>query len=394
MLKDVIVFPRTGSEALADLLSGGDYDGDQAWVCWEPSIVENFENASVPDIPDLMKLGYLRKEKGTFGEVLSKTSHDLDTAVTRLVADGFSFNMQDQMLGICTSHKEKYCYHVGRVDDERAFLLSSLLSALVDQAKQGIVFGWKEWNRLQKEQLGGIARLDKPAYKTGNRPVGDHVLDHLKFGVAIPTVKQHLKSFRGFLDGVVAHSFDQDLVRHAKKLDLEELKDVMMRLEFDLEALHSEWQVQMGKLGKADDKGYRERALAMYDRWRSIQPLSTPRNPAILQAVLGPEEELQREEWLLIKASKTFQRFHQFTKFPWAMAGRELQRIKGQAAQGNTGSRGFPGAVVVTMPLYASLRPDKILVSARATMLKGREDDSSFGAVEFDEETGVQVDDA
>lgn len=33
MLKDVIVFPSTGDVLLADLLSGGDYDDDQAWVC-------------------------------------------------------------------------------------------------------------------------------------------------------------------------------------------------------------------------------------------------------------------------------------------------------------------------------------------------------------------------
>ncbi|KAF9769176.1 hypothetical protein IL306_013421, partial [Fusarium sp. DS 682] len=47
-LKDVIVFPCTGREPLADKLSGGDYDGDRAWICWDSDIVDNFQNAKVP----------------------------------------------------------------------------------------------------------------------------------------------------------------------------------------------------------------------------------------------------------------------------------------------------------------------------------------------------------
>ncbi|KAF9880390.1 RNA-dependent RNA polymerase [Colletotrichum karsti] len=60
-LKDVIVFSAKGNVPLADKLSGGDYDGDKAWVCWEPSIVSNFKNHDVPPSPDLSK--YLRKDK-------------------------------------------------------------------------------------------------------------------------------------------------------------------------------------------------------------------------------------------------------------------------------------------------------------------------------------------
>ncbi|KAF5661327.1 qde-1 RNA-dependent RNA polymerase [Fusarium circinatum] len=47
-LKDVVVFPFTGQELLAGKLSGGDYDGDRAWICWDSDIVDNFRNAEVP----------------------------------------------------------------------------------------------------------------------------------------------------------------------------------------------------------------------------------------------------------------------------------------------------------------------------------------------------------
>ena len=43
MYRDVIIFSSKGSRSLADKLSGGDYDGDMAWICWEPSIVDHLK---------------------------------------------------------------------------------------------------------------------------------------------------------------------------------------------------------------------------------------------------------------------------------------------------------------------------------------------------------------
>lgn len=47
--KDVIVFPTTGNIPLAHMLSGGDYDGDTPWICWDREIVEKFHNSDPPD---------------------------------------------------------------------------------------------------------------------------------------------------------------------------------------------------------------------------------------------------------------------------------------------------------------------------------------------------------
>jgi hypothetical protein len=43
---DVIIFSTKGNSPLADLLSGGDYDGDTVRVFWEPRLVEPFKNAN------------------------------------------------------------------------------------------------------------------------------------------------------------------------------------------------------------------------------------------------------------------------------------------------------------------------------------------------------------
>ncbi|KAE9565876.1 hypothetical protein CGMCC3_g17952 [Colletotrichum fructicola] len=82
-LKNVIVFPAKGDVALADKLSGGDYDGGRAWVCWEPAIVSNFENANVPTRPDLS--GFLRKDEASFGDLTRQVgkSSAASTMITR-----------------------------------------------------------------------------------------------------------------------------------------------------------------------------------------------------------------------------------------------------------------------------------------------------------------------
>lgn len=61
-LKNVIVFSTKGKVPLADMLSGEDYDGDMAWICWDRTIVDNFRNAPVPKSVDLLESGYLQKE--------------------------------------------------------------------------------------------------------------------------------------------------------------------------------------------------------------------------------------------------------------------------------------------------------------------------------------------
>jgi hypothetical protein len=41
---NVIIFSIKGKRPLADYLSGGDYDGDQAFVCWDQDLVKDFVN--------------------------------------------------------------------------------------------------------------------------------------------------------------------------------------------------------------------------------------------------------------------------------------------------------------------------------------------------------------
>ena len=133
-LTDVIVFSTKGAEPLAGKLSGGDYDGDTAWVCWDDRIVQNFDNSPVPDCPDAVKR--LKREQSTFGDLVEEAG-GLEKGVGAMAARGLLFNCKESLLGRVTNYKEKFNYSKGTVSDEKSILLSYLISALVDEAKTG-----------------------------------------------------------------------------------------------------------------------------------------------------------------------------------------------------------------------------------------------------------------
>ncbi|TKA59705.1 hypothetical protein B0A55_11199, partial [Friedmanniomyces simplex] len=60
-LEDVVVFSIHGPRPQAGKLSGGDYDGDTFWVCWEPTLVAPFKNAPAPwDLRDVGDFGIVK----------------------------------------------------------------------------------------------------------------------------------------------------------------------------------------------------------------------------------------------------------------------------------------------------------------------------------------------
>ncbi len=61
--------------------------------------------------------------------------------------------MQQTMLGICTRFNEDVCYTQsleGKHDTKEAVWLSTLLSYLVDQSKQGYSFTEDDWTHFKK----------------------------------------------------------------------------------------------------------------------------------------------------------------------------------------------------------------------------------------------------
>src|SRR5436853_300158 len=111
-LKDVIVFPMVGDIPLAETLSGGDYDGDRPWICWDPEIVDAFENTPYRRgaLPTAEDLGLDKCSK----PVCKLTSHD------EFLCRCFAFNAMPTNLGLCTREHERLCYHENDISSRAA----------------------------------------------------------------------------------------------------------------------------------------------------------------------------------------------------------------------------------------------------------------------------------
>ncbi|RYO81292.1 hypothetical protein DL766_009764 [Monosporascus sp. MC13-8B] len=401
-LKDVVIFPTKGNTPLADKLSGGDYDGDMAWVCWDPDIVNNFQNEAVPEPPDLFKRGFLSKETTTYGN-LQAAGHTGSDLTAEFLRRSFRFNMQQAFLGMCTNWKERLCYMRGSVRDDTAVLLSTLLSNLVDQAKQGIIFTGKDWGRLKRHLLG--KKVGEPPVPLYRSEIWDgkgelrHINDYLKFKVAKPTIDRELGSFHEWLnrDSTARHD-DEDLFcmfEHLRTLAKESrtFKAVLDGLTRDIHALYKEWERMTGR-----DWPWEAKVQPIHERFLAIQPAiessssssaasvassslsSSSKNraaasktiqvltqPGLLNPALAP--------WALYKASALFKLYcNRSPKFAWWVAGVQLQSLKAMRA-----SPGVPVPIVSHM--YAGLRPDAKYAQAVAAREEGR-----LGTVADDEE--------
>ncbi|KAL8383234.1 hypothetical protein RB595_006809 [Gaeumannomyces hyphopodioides] len=423
-LKDVIVFPRKGRVALADKLSGGDYDGDMAWVCWDQVIVNNFESSPVPKAPDLFEMGYLGKIKDKMDDLVKE--YGLETATSELIERSFLFNMRQNYLGICTNFKEKLCYKRRKVHDHCAVLLSTLLSNLVDQSKQGIEFSAGQWRQL-RAYLGEDKELDLPLYKEGNWPhrhkTPDHIIDYLKFSVAKPLIDKELGIFYKAISGAKtapgvggpsaspskagsgqmadatsseAHYFDGDLTEYYNefnKRNSRSVKALLTSLQRDIYNVEKKWKQTMREVGTGKgvskiggNPDFRSKVLEVYDKWLAIQPdkaaykaLADSNIVFILEQHFWDPEDSQ---WALLRASMAFKlSYHRNHKFVWRMAGRQLMRLKSLAVARTGGP-----AMAVVPGMYAALRPDgkiiKQLVArdegsgSQYTGARGRDDGS------------------
>lgn len=381
-LTDVIIFSSKGDVPLADKLSGGDYDGDLAWVCWDPSLVANFENAEVQEQPDLSR--YIRKDKIQFRQLLKSHKKDLAAAVSEMMVKSFAFNLTKSMLGSCTNYKESLCYSRGNVCDDVARILSTLLSNLVDQAKQGIEFTDEDLRTLKKDlakDYGMRQEYDRiPAYKSdhwGSNEAQKHIIDYLKFGIAQPIIKEELHSLNKALNEGGPEFHDKDLVSYYKKYD--ELARVPSELGKWVKGLQCYLDQEIDKTSDAWDRSmssWPERVQSTYELWQAIQPDKAPTlsgqqstaNHAVATEALLLGGELSH--WELWKASLAFKKF-KMRRFPWQMAGRQLCHIKAMAVCAKTpGAAQAPAAVVPQ--IHASLRPDPKFIKLMVAMMEGQ----------------------
>ncbi|KAL7960432.1 RNA dependent RNA polymerase domain-containing protein [Trichoderma compactum] len=413
-LKDVIIFSTRGSIPLADKLSGGDYDGDMAWVCWDQNIVRNFDNAALPQKLDFIESGYLRKVTTQFKDILdnvgrnnhrkymnNRTAH-LQDACVEFVSRAFLFNLQPSFLGRCTKYKEKLCYMRNSVQDRDAIHLSQLLGYLVDQSKQGIEFTEEDWKRFCTQHLGKKSTsLPIPEYakEKGSRMPDSkgrlHILDYLKFDVADKVIDEVLTSFNETIKANNAIHYDEDLTKLCNVYEEREktsagCKQLLTYLRGQIGRLHEEW----GVISRENSK-FATKADSMYQKWLDIQlPAELGASGEFPELVHDSNKNSALSNWELLKASTAFKNhYNHGYKFVWYMAGKQLGFIKAMAHR----VPGETSKVMVIPEMWGVLRPDKKLITSLGLQREAARDSESALALEevFDfDDNGTVIDDA
>lgn len=345
-LKDVIIFSTKGKPgdrcpSLAQKLSGGDFDGDMAWVCWEPAIVNNFKSVEVPEAPDLVELGYLRKDSTTYAD-LTKEATSRSEKTSLFLKQSFLFNMRQSMLGICTNYKEKVCYTQRSVATPQAMQLSTLLSCLVDSAKQGYSFDQSDFERFKHDLILPHVKPREPEHsKKDHRHLtehSEHIVDYLMF-VAETTVEACLTKFHNSFPGTIPH-WDDDLetpYKWAKTAATEDKVwvEVLRKLDEDLRVLKKSWGDRWQKAiqsAKGVDKVPAAESLQItaehFEMYNAIQPCGE--SSSIASLLLGNISGEKASNWSLLKASTFFASFSRrdSSPLPWRLAGRQLAQIK------------------------------------------------------------------
>ncbi|UKZ77085.1 hypothetical protein TrVFT333_004803 [Trichoderma virens FT-333] len=343
-LKDVIIFSTKGDKPLADMLSGGDYDGDMAWVCWDQNIVKNFDNAPVPDKPDLISSGYLRQ-------------------------------------------------------------VTTQFKGILNQSKQGIEFTDEDWKRFCIQHLKKKSTfLPDPEYakeKGAPRPDKNgrlHILDYLRFDVADKVIDEVLESFSKTVNGNNAIPYDEDLTKLNNIYDERAktsagCRQLLTYLRGKIGALHDEWRVSMRK--GIEGSKFSNKAEAIYQKWIDIKPPPELLASGEFQDLLQDSNKASAmSNWELLKASATFKNHHKNGyKFVWYMAGKQLGYIKAMAHR----VLGETSTVTVIPEMWGVLRPDKKLIMSLALQREAARDSESAMALEevfeFDD-NGTVIDDA
>jgi RNA dependent RNA polymerase len=368
-LKDVIVFSTKGVKSLAWKLSGGDYDGDRAWICWEPSIVNNFESANVPECENLVKMGYIHKDSRTYGQLI----HGQVNASAFFLENAFAFSVQPALLGRCTEHKDAVCWTQKSVSTPEVLLLSTLLSSLVDQAKQGLTFTEEDWTRFKNDLIKVTAQT--PSYKKSgsyglDRNSG-HIIDRLQC-----LTSDHVEVSLTKLHESIPEPdcWDEDLLKLYQSAKMyattnDEWKELLDYLNAKLTSIKSRWTTywakeEVKKAKKPVDETTEEPYFiidACCEEYESIQlHVDTP----FTQLLLPRGGDPAQSEWELVKASLLYSMCSKKSLLPWWMGGEQLIRLKGRYG-------GSPRVHTVISSMYAGLKPDTVYIKRYMSGIEG-----------------------
>ena len=264
---------------------------------------------------------------------------------------GFLFTMNKSLLGICTKYHESYCYDLaknrpeGSMQDPRAIEIGQLLGLLVDTAKNGYTFTWKDW-KAYKSKIKVRQHLEKPAYKENKyQDFGHgedaHVIDHLVCFVAKKVRQQIMQNFEERFPANNTEK-DADLLRIIKEEEAAaesdpDLKQVLANLRSQFKELHEQY-VRTNDLQRRDKITFGAHADQLRSAFLQIRPklsdpAAEPPKSSLVRRWVEESDNPSREfatmgSWTSVKASALYRREAHKSSVPWYACGEELMAIK------------------------------------------------------------------
>ena len=379
--RDVIVFSSRGRVPLANKLSGGDYDGDKAWICWEPSIVQHFQNKEVPEHPSSTFYG-IEKDPTKVSDILNHPDY-----IERFLQHAFDFNLQSDLLGIITHYHESMCYARNNIDSSEAIYIAVLLGLLVDSSKAGFQFSDSKWGMYRKKRKLPM-EFPKPAYKDkrASKPK-DNLIDDLVFGVAKKVRERALANFHQKFNENTTR-WDEDLVRmYRKETEANKSKPLLAKILTEylnaLDQIVDYWNIHCSqndddennlrrdaKRQKAAEPSFKMIVAKCREDFLNFPP-STSELSRVVRRWIEEYRSGTSNYWDLLKASAAAYKYPN-SKCIWYAAGMELGDLKATAHGKGTYS-------TIVNNIFETLKLDLRLVDARRA-----EDDNEYQMMAMD----------
>ncbi|KAF9499753.1 hypothetical protein BDN71DRAFT_1441324 [Pleurotus eryngii] len=134
---DVLILPTTGSRSLASVLSGGDYDGDEDIIIWDPDIVGPFRNHEVVDEPEGFLTEHFKKQVEKVPEFCSRLYAAPKTEAQRCIFDILLLNVCDSRVGLYSKFHDCAVWQYG-LNHPKAVLMAYIFNTLLDAPKTGL----------------------------------------------------------------------------------------------------------------------------------------------------------------------------------------------------------------------------------------------------------------
>ncbi|KAK4929864.1 hypothetical protein LTR49_003491 [Elasticomyces elasticus] len=366
-LYDVIVFSIHGPRPEAGKLSGGDYDGDTFWVCWEPSLVKHFKNAPAAWSPRSPEDLGIVKDTVTLGQALdiTKTQRPTEAALRRWIQRGTAARMTSSMLPIVTLYHGKMTYHSGDISSPAAKLLVELHDYLVDSDKQGYQYDPQTFSNL-KLIYGMPNSVDDPAHWRFTRKNGDvageakrtkpgNCEDALYYGVVVPKILNILHLAKLATKDAVVEDPDLELTHDSYAADQDTvIKEELKHFPAAFKPIKQVWndgQSRYMKTKKHDFSGWDKIAEQCHGKLVFIEPVGEANDPMIRSLTRRIGKRVRN--WDDLRTSTLFKiyRFSTAGKFLFSIAGGDLCRMKAEVLGYGRGMR--PDIYIMQRPQKA-----------------------------------------